>query len=57
MVVWAHKVHVETLATLETSVPLALLDAMVSRVTEPILALVEILALLAEQVKQAKLDT
>jgi hypothetical protein len=57
MVVWEPKAHEATLATQETSAQLAQLDAMVSRVTEPILAQQEIPALLAEQVKRAKLDT
>jgi hypothetical protein len=48
---------VETLATPEILVPLAQLDAMVSRVTEPILAQLAILAQLVERDKQAKLDT
>jgi hypothetical protein len=57
MVVWAPKVHVATLATQETSAQLAQLDAMVFRVTEPILAQLAILAQLVERDKQAKLDT
>jgi hypothetical protein len=57
MVLWAPKVHAETLATRETSVPLAQLDTMVSRVFAEILAQLAILAILAEQGKLAKLDT
>jgi len=56
MVLWAPKAHAETLATLETSVPLALLDAMVSKVFVEILAQLAIPVLLAERVKRVKLD-
>ena len=57
MVVWGHKVHAATLETLAIQVQPALLDAMGPKGLVDILALVEILAQLAEQVKLAKLDT
>jgi hypothetical protein len=56
MVVWAPKAHAETLATRETSVPLAQLDTMGPKVFAEILAQLAILALLAERVKRVKLD-
>jgi hypothetical protein len=57
MVVWVLKAHEATLAKQETSVQLAQLDAMVSKVFAEIPAQQEISAQLAKRVKQAKLDT